>query len=116
MCLRADYVNRIQQAVEDRVWAIESCNGIGHHITMRLLTADEQVVDVPPKLSVRARIFATGQGPQGRRPRRPVRRLGRHPGPGLRPVLDDEQRRERLLQPVRLSRGSGRAAAQPRNL
>jgi transposase len=63
MCLRADYVNRIQQAVEDRVWAIEGCNGIGHHITMRLLAAGQQVVDVPSKLSARARIFATGQGP-----------------------------------------------------
>jgi hypothetical protein len=28
---------------------------------MRLLAAGEQVVDVPPKLSARARIFATGQ-------------------------------------------------------
>jgi hypothetical protein len=26
--LRTDYVNRIQQAVEDRVWAIEGCKGI----------------------------------------------------------------------------------------
>jgi len=61
VCLRTDYVNRIQQAVEDRVWAIEGCNGIGHRITMRLLAAGEQVVDVPPKQSARARIFATGQ-------------------------------------------------------
>ena len=28
----------------------------------RLLTDGEQVVDVPPKLSARARVFATGQG------------------------------------------------------
>jgi hypothetical protein len=27
-----------------------------------LLADGEQVVDVPPKLSVRARVFATGQG------------------------------------------------------
>lgn len=109
VCLRTDYVNRIQQAVEDRVWAIEDCNGIGHHITMRLLAAGEQVVDVPPKLSARARIFATAQGSQGRR----HRRLGRQLSPGLRPVVGDEQRRERLLQPVRLLRGSGRAAVRP---
>ena len=29
---------------------------------MRLLAAGERVVDVPPKLSARARVFATGQG------------------------------------------------------
>ena len=46
----------------DRVWAIEGCNGIGRHIAMRLLADGEQVVDVPPKLSARARVFATGQG------------------------------------------------------
>jgi transposase len=46
----------------DRVWAIEGCNGIGHHVAMRLLATGEQVVDVPPKLSARARVFSTGQG------------------------------------------------------
>ena len=45
-----------------RVWAIEGCQGIGRHIATRLLAAGEQVVDVPPKLSARARVFATGQG------------------------------------------------------
>ena len=44
----------------DRVWAIEGCSGIGHHVAMRLLADDEQVVDVPPKLSARTRVFATG--------------------------------------------------------
>jgi hypothetical protein len=29
---------------------------------VRLLAAGEQVIDVPPKLSARARVFATGQG------------------------------------------------------
>jgi hypothetical protein len=46
----------------DRVWAIEGCAGIGRHIANRLLVDGEQVVDVPPKLSARARVFATGQG------------------------------------------------------
>ena len=45
-----------------RVWAIEGCSGIGHHVAMRLLADHEQVVDVPPKLSARTRVFATGQG------------------------------------------------------
>ena len=48
----------------DRVWAIEGCAGIGNHIANRLLADGEAVVDVPPKLSARARLFSTGQGRQ----------------------------------------------------
>ncbi len=47
---------------EDRFWAIEGCAGIGRHVAIRLLAAGEQVVDVPPKLSAKVRVFATGQG------------------------------------------------------
>jgi len=50
------------RAWPDRVWAIEGCNGIGRHIAHRLIADGEQVLDVPPKLSARARVFATGQG------------------------------------------------------
>lgn len=39
----------------DRVWAVEGCSGIGRHIALRLLAVDQVVVDVPPKLSARAR-------------------------------------------------------------
>jgi transposase len=46
----------------ERVWAIEGCNGIGRHVAMRLLAEGQDVVDVPPKLSARARVFSTGQG------------------------------------------------------
>src|SRR4051812_28364868 len=46
----------------DRTWAIEGCNGIGRHLATRLLADGEIVVDVPPKLSARMRVFATGQG------------------------------------------------------
>src|SRR5256885_7390451 len=45
-----------------RVWAIEGCNGIGRHIAQRLVADGELVVDVPAKLSARARVFSTGQG------------------------------------------------------
>jgi transposase len=55
-------MRRYVQRWPDRVWAIEGCAGIGKHIAVRLLADDEQVVDVPPKLSARARVFATGQG------------------------------------------------------
>ena len=46
----------------ERVWAVEGCNGIGRHIAQRLVADGETVVDVPAKLSARARVFATGQG------------------------------------------------------
>ena len=46
----------------DRVWAVEGCNGIGRHIAQRLVADGETVLDVPAKLSARARVFATGQG------------------------------------------------------
>ena len=45
---------------EVRRWPERTC--IGRHITNRLLAGGEQVVDVPPKLSARMRVFATGQG------------------------------------------------------
>ena len=46
----------------NRVWAIEGCSGIGRHVARRLIAAGEEVVDVPPKLSAKVRVFATGQG------------------------------------------------------
>jgi transposase len=46
----------------ERVWAVEGCSGIGRHIAQRLVAEGEPVVDVPAKLSARARVFATGQG------------------------------------------------------
>ena len=46
----------------ERVWAIEGSKGIGHHIAARLVRDGEHVVDVPAKLSARARVFISGQG------------------------------------------------------
>jgi len=46
----------------DRVWAVEGCEGVGRHIAQRLVADGEAVVDVPAKLSARARVFSTGQG------------------------------------------------------
>jgi transposase len=46
----------------DRVWAVEGCRGIGRHLASRLVTDGERVVDVPPKLSARTRVFTAGQG------------------------------------------------------
>jgi transposase len=46
----------------DRMWAVEGCSGIGRHVAQRLVADGETVVDVPAKLSARARVFSTGQG------------------------------------------------------
>jgi transposase len=46
----------------NRIWAVEGCNGIGKHLAQRLLADGETVLDVPAKLSARARVFSTGQG------------------------------------------------------
>ena len=44
----------------DRVWAIEGSNGAGRPLAQRLLADGEHVVDVPAKLSARARLFDAG--------------------------------------------------------
>jgi transposase len=46
----------------ERIWAIEGCRGAGRYLAARLVAAGEQVVDVPPKLSARTRVFTAGQG------------------------------------------------------
>ena len=74
-----------------RVWAIEGCSGIGRHVATRRLAKDEQVVDVPPKLSARARVFATGQGRKtDATDAHSVALVGTRMA-GLRPVVDDQQ-------------------------
>ena len=75
----------------DRVWAIEGCNGIGRHVAMRLIADGEQVIDVPPKLSARTRVFATGQGRKtDATDAHSVALVGTRMT-GLRPVVHNEQ-------------------------
>ena len=75
----------------DRVWAIEGCSGIGKHVANRLLADGEQVVDVPPKLSARTRVFATGQGRKtDATDAHSVALVGTRMA-GLRTVVNDEQ-------------------------
>jgi hypothetical protein len=89
----------------DRVWAIEGCHGIGRHIANRLLADGEQVVDVPPKLSARARVFATGQGRKtDATDANSVALVGTRMS-GLRLVVDDEQLAVRILVDRRRSLG-----------
>jgi transposase len=74
-----------------RVWAIEGCNGIGRHVALRLLADGQDVVDVPPKLSARARVFSTGQGRKTDvTDAHSVALVGTRMS-GLRPVINDEQ-------------------------
>ena len=44
----------------ERRWAIEGSNGACRHIAIRLVADGETVVDVPAKLSARARVFVSG--------------------------------------------------------
>lgn len=44
----------------DRTWAVEGSNGACRPLAQRLLADREPVVDVPAKLSIRARMFDTG--------------------------------------------------------
>ena len=48
------------RAWPERVWAVEGSNGAGRPLAQRLLADGEHVVDVPAKLSARARLLDTG--------------------------------------------------------
>ena len=48
------------QAWPERAWAVEGAGGIGHLLAQQLLSAGEQVLDVPPKLAARVRLLTTG--------------------------------------------------------
>src|SRR4051794_19662283 len=86
-----DAMRRHVKTWPDRVWAIEGCQGIGRHVANRLLAEGETVVDVPPKLSARARVFATGQGRKtDATDAHSVALVGTRMS-GLRPVVDDQQ-------------------------
>ena len=82
---------RDAQRWPDRIWAVEGCSGIGHHVAIRLVAAGEEVVDVPPKLSARARLFSTGQGRKtDATDAHSIALVGTRMA-GLRPVVDDQQ-------------------------
>jgi transposase len=46
----------------DRLWAIEGCNGVGKHLSQRLLTAGERVVDVSTRRAALVRVYGGGNG------------------------------------------------------
>ncbi|HLI76037.1 MAG TPA: transposase [Acidobacteriaceae bacterium] len=75
----------------ERTWAVKGCQGIGRHIANRLPAAGEHVVDVPPKLSARTRVFATGQGRKTDATDAHSVALAATGMTGLRQVADDQQ-------------------------
>ena len=75
----------------ERTWAVEGCQGIGRHIANRLLADGQDVAVVPPRLSARTRVFATGQGRKTMPPVRIRVALAATRMPGLRRVVDDQQ-------------------------
>ena len=70
---------------------VEGCQGIGRHIATRLIADGEHVVDVPPKLSARTRVSATGQGRKTDATDAHSVAFAATRMTGLRPVIDDEQ-------------------------
>ncbi len=75
----------------ERTWAAGGCQGIGRPIASRLLAAGEHVVDVPPGLSARTRVFATGQGRKADATDAHSVALAATRMPGLRRVIEDQQ-------------------------
>ncbi len=65
--------------------------GHGRHIAHRLVADGEQVAGVPPKLSARTRVFATGQGRKTDATDAHSVALAAIRMTGLRPVINDEQ-------------------------
>jgi transposase len=53
---------RRRSRVARPVWAVQGGNGIGRHITPRLVHDGQTVLDVPARLSAPVRVFATGNG------------------------------------------------------
>jgi transposase len=44
---------------DERVWAVESANGLGYLLAQQLVACGERVIDVPPALSARTRLLGS---------------------------------------------------------
>jgi transposase len=53
---------RLARRWPQRTWAVEGAGGVGVQLAQRLVADGETVLDVPPKLSTRARMFDIGHG------------------------------------------------------
>jgi transposase len=75
----------------DRVWAVEGATGVGLHLAQRLVADGEAVLDVPSKLSTRARAIDTGHGRKNDPSDAHAVAVVGLRTPGLRPVVPDDQ-------------------------
>jgi transposase len=74
-----------------RTWAVEGAAGVGVQLAQRLVADGETVLNVPPKLSTRARIFDVGYGRKNDPgDARTVAVVAIRPA-GLRPVVPDNE-------------------------
>ena len=53
---------RLAKRWPQRTWAVEGAGGVGVQLAQRLVADGETVLDVPPKLATRARMFDRGHG------------------------------------------------------
>ena len=53
---------RLAKRWPTRTWAVEGAGGVGAQLAQRLVADGETVLDVPPKLATRARMFDQGHG------------------------------------------------------
>lgn len=53
---------RLARRWPTRTWAVEGAGGVGLQLAQRLVADGETVLDVPPKLATRARVFDVGHG------------------------------------------------------
>ena len=53
---------RLAKRWPDRTWAVQGAGGVGVQLAQRVVADGEKVLDVPPKLSTRARSFDVGHG------------------------------------------------------
>jgi len=55
-------LRRFGRRWKDRTWAIEGCNGVGKHLSQRLFSTGERVVDVSTRRAALVRVYAGGNG------------------------------------------------------
>jgi transposase len=75
----------------ERTWAVEGSRGTGRQLASWLVAAGERVVDVPPKLSARTRVFTAGQGRKTDATDAHAIALAATRSTGLHPVTSDAQ-------------------------
>jgi transposase len=89
---------RLAKRWPQRTWAVEGAGGVGVQFAQRLVADGERVLDVPPKLSTRARMFDIGHGRKNDPGDARTVAIVALRTPGLREVvLDDEMIAIRLM-------------------